>query len=125
MSNAIWMVATRCTDPAREEEFNRWYDEVHVPDILTIPHVVAAQRFRLARDTSRSSSPWAAEDGPRYLAIYELDTDDPDIILRALGELRPRLVAEGRMIDVIEGQSSTFFTALGERQEAAAAPTTG
>ena len=125
MSNAIWMVATRCTDPAREEELNRWYDEVHLPDILSIPHVVAAQCFRLARDASRSPSPWAAEDGPRYLAIYELDTDDPDTILRALGELRPRLMAEGRMIDVIEAPSSTFFTALGARQEAAPAPAVG
>ncbi len=125
MSNAIWMVATRCTDPAREEEFNRWYDEVHLPDILSIPHVVAAQRFRLARDVSRSASPWAAEDGPRYLAIYELDTDDPDTILRAVGELLPRLVAAGRMIDVIEAPSSTFFTALGARQEATTAPAAG
>ena len=125
MSKSIWMVATRCTDPAREEEFNRWYDEVHLPDILTIPHVVAAQRFRLARDASRSASPRAAEDGPRYLALYELDTDDPDTILGAVGELVPRLVAEGRMIDVIEGQGSTFFTTLGVRQEAAAAPTGG
>jgi len=125
MGEAIWMVATRCTDPAREDDFNRWYDEVHLPDILSVPHVVAARRYRLARDASRSASPWAAEDGPRYLAVYELDTADPDAVLRAVGELRPRLVAEGRMIDVIEGSSSTFFTALGARQEATAAQAVG
>ncbi len=125
MSKSLWLVATRCTDPAREEEFNRWYDEVHLPDILSIPHVVAAQRFRLARDASRSPGPWAAEDGPRYLAIYELDTDDPDLILRAVGELRPRLVAEGRTIDVLEITSTTFLTALGARQEGATAQAGG
>ncbi len=125
MSKAICVVASRCTDPAREEEFNRWYDEVHVPDLLTIPHILAARRFQLARDVSRAASPWAAEDGPRYLAIYELDTDDPDIILRAVRELHPRLVAEGRMIDILEITSTTFHTALGARQEGTTAQAGG
>jgi hypothetical protein len=60
MSNAV---------PGREDEYNKWYTEVHVPDVLKVPGVVAAQRYRLA-DSQRSSKPsqW------KYAAVYEIDT---------------------------------------------------
>lgn len=31
---AKWLVAvdSNCSDPEREEEFNEWYNEVHLPD---------------------------------------------------------------------------------------------
>jgi hypothetical protein len=45
---AILMVKSRCNDAARADEFNRWYDEVHVPDVLAANGVVAAQRYKLA-----------------------------------------------------------------------------
>ena len=51
-------------DPADEEEFNRWYDEEHIPEKLATPGFMSARRFRV-------------HDGsPRYLVIYELA--DPD-----------------------------------------------
>ena len=51
-----------CGDvPAEHEaEFNRWYDEEHVPLLATVPGVLAARRFR-----ARSGS-------PRYIALYDL-----------------------------------------------------
>lgn len=53
-------------DPAREAEFNRWYNEEHLPELLALPGFRAARRF-----LSRA-------DGPRYLAIYEID--DPSAL---------------------------------------------
>ena len=50
----------------RDDEFNQWYDTVHLPDVFKVPGVVGASRFRL-----RSGGKW------RYLAIYELDCEDP------------------------------------------------
>jgi hypothetical protein len=70
MANSVLVVTSRCKDPAREEEFNKWYDEVHLPDILSAPHFVAAQRYKLAGRPSKS------EPEAQYLAIYEIDTDD-------------------------------------------------
>ncbi|MDM8010962.1 MAG: hypothetical protein QUV08_08370 [Parasphingorhabdus sp.] len=49
----------------RDDEFNRWYDDVHLPDVFRVPGVVGAERFRM-----RSGDQW------KYLAIYELDCDD-------------------------------------------------
>lgn len=49
----------------RDDEFNTWYDNVHLPDVFRVPGVVGAERFRM-----RSGDRW------QYLAIYELDCDD-------------------------------------------------
>ena len=48
--------------PEREEEFNRWYNEEHVPERLAIPGFRKARRFK------------AVEGEPKYLALYELDS---------------------------------------------------
>ncbi len=69
----------------REEEFNRWYDEQHVPDLLAVPGFVSAQRFALTDATGRDKPGWS------YLAFYELDTDDPDALM---AEVRSRIGTE-------------------------------
>jgi hypothetical protein len=43
-----------------EEEFNRWYNEEHIPERLSIPGVLNAARYLAVRG------------GPKYLACYEL-----------------------------------------------------
>ncbi len=44
-----------------EEEFNRWYNEEHIPERLALPGVLNAARYV------------ARQGGPKYLACYELD----------------------------------------------------
>ena len=46
------------------EEFNRWYNEEHIPVRLSIPGVLNAARYE------------AVQGGPRYLACYELESAD-------------------------------------------------
>jgi hypothetical protein len=48
-----------------EAEFNRIYDEDHVPTILKVPGVRSCARYRLDHSTVLGM--------PRYLAIYEVD----------------------------------------------------
>jgi hypothetical protein len=57
--------------PGRDKEYNDWYDNQHLPDLLKIPGIVAAKRFR--HDDPRDGMPAPAA---KYLAIYEIDTDD-------------------------------------------------
>jgi hypothetical protein len=61
----------------REREFNEWYTSRHIHDILAVTGVVSAQRFQ-----SR-----AGKAAFRYLALYQLETDDPE---RVLTEIRER-----------------------------------
>lgn len=51
-----------------EAEFNRIYDEEHIPLIVQVPGVRSASRYRME---------WSAQtDTARYLAIYEVDAPD-------------------------------------------------
>jgi hypothetical protein len=50
----------------REQEFNRWYDEVHVPEVLEIGPIVACQRFKIVDSQMMPQT-------HSYLAIYEFE----------------------------------------------------
>jgi hypothetical protein len=70
MARALYVVHSRPSSPEREEEYNTWYDEVHLADVCAVPGVIGARRYRLAGDESTSAL-------PPYLAVYEIDCDDP------------------------------------------------
>ena len=62
------------TNPAagREDEFNRWYDTQHAPDVVSIPGFVSAQRYVRSDAQMRPDAP----ESPRYLVVYEIATRD-------------------------------------------------
>jgi len=81
MSTAVLLVRTGPATPGAESEYNAWYDDVHIPQILAaVPAIVRAQRFRLL------SSHGGAEERAPYLAIYEIESGDPQGALDALGQ---------------------------------------
>jgi hypothetical protein len=54
-------------NPGTDPEFNRWYDEVHIPDIFnTIGGFVGAHRYRRAAVDANRDCPWG------YLALYDI-----------------------------------------------------
>lgn len=62
MSKALLLVMMDEDESIDEQEFNEWYNNVHLPERLACPGFVAARRF-------------VATDGqPRYLALYELES---------------------------------------------------
>lgn len=64
------IVFGRCPEGVSEEEFNTWYD-AHIPEILSIPGFVSAQRYRMDPVV-------VDEDAPqnfRFLAVYEVEGD--------------------------------------------------
>ncbi|MEM7286741.1 MAG: hypothetical protein AAF480_10355, partial [Actinomycetota bacterium] len=88
----------------REDEYNDWYDDVHIAEVLEVDGFVACQRFTAA----------GGDDAPaRYLAVYEMDADDP---IAAYDTLRAS-VGEMNVTDAIDRSSVTalIFTARGER----------
>ena len=69
MSKYITIALTNPVE-GREQEFNEWYDNQHVPDVLSLPGCVSAQRFKLSDvQMPNRSCPY------RYLAIYEFEAD--------------------------------------------------
>lgn len=74
-------------NPASEEadgEFNRWYDEVHIPQVVErIPGVVGARRMRL---TKEQLLPAEALPVRRYMTVYDIETDDLQATADRLGQ---------------------------------------
>ena len=56
--------------PGREAEFNDWYTNVHLAEVLQIDGFVSAQRFQLAEPQVVNDQPY------RYMAMYEIDNDN-------------------------------------------------
>ena len=85
-----------CNDPAKEEEFNRWYNDIHIPDILDTGLYHTAYRYE-------SLDPVASK--AKYLNLFETDQADAG---RTLGELLK--IAEGwkQQGRVFEGSSSVY-----------------
>jgi len=93
MPEAMLVVPTVCTDTAREEEFNDWYLGTHFHDLLETPGVVQAHRYR-------TLNPKPAGNEPRYLALYEIDSDDPAAVVRQMREDDKNIrIPQGRMMD--------------------------
>jgi hypothetical protein len=71
------------SDPVKgeEREFNDWYTGRHLADIVAMPGFTAAQRFKL------QSIPLGV-CANKYLAIYEMETDDPDAAVANMFSLR-------------------------------------
>jgi len=74
MAKAILYVESRPASPEAEAEYHKWYNEVHVGEILAIEGFVSARRLAPV-----------GEDGP-YVAIYEIETDDLDAVRARLTE---------------------------------------
>jgi hypothetical protein len=65
----LMLVHTSAED-GREAEFNDWYDD-HVRELLDLPGIVAAQRFRLSPTQFTDGA--AANVPGKYLLIVEIE----------------------------------------------------
>ncbi len=63
----------------REKEYNDWYSEQHLPDVLRVPGFTSAQRFALA-PVQRMDPPYPYQ----VMAVYEMETDDARGVLDEL-----------------------------------------
>ena len=71
--NWLMLVMTENTNPARDSEFNDWYDKVDIPDVLRVPGYMRARRGREQRiPESPDSNP--PKDPIRYVALYDIES---------------------------------------------------
>jgi hypothetical protein len=89
VTKAVVVVISQPSSPEREDEYNQWYDERHLPEVCDVPGFTGARRFKLA---DNGLMPLDAS-APQYLAIYEMDCDDP---VGALSEMATR-AGDGRI----------------------------
>lgn len=80
------LVVTVTVNPEVEDDWNRWYNEVHLPEIAECPGFRSAQRY-VSEDA----------EGRRYITLYELDDtkalDSAEFAARrGWGEFRAQVV---------------------------------
>ena len=78
MTKSLLFVESKPASAELVEEYHRWHDQVHVPEMLTIDGFVSARRWQT--------------DGESFITLYEIDTD----VNTARTNLRAAF-AEGRM----------------------------
>jgi hypothetical protein len=70
---ALLVVLTHPSSAEREDEYNTWYDDVHLGEVCQIPGITGAKRYSLSPVQLDPPSS-LGDDG--YLALYEIETDD-------------------------------------------------
>jgi hypothetical protein len=93
--------------PGREKEFNRWYEQRHLDDVLRIPGFVGARRYEAA-DAQLTGEPAHA-----YLTIYEIETDDIESAVERLIQAAPQMPLSDSMD--MSGGLSVVYTLISER----------
>jgi hypothetical protein len=93
-------------EPGKEAEFDDWYTNTHLAEIVRVPGFVSAQRFEL----SESDPP--QQGIQRHLAVYEIEGD--------VAAAREALTADApNRVDTVgldRSQSkAAYFTAISER----------
>ena len=91
----------------QEGEYNRWYDDQHIGDVLKVPGVKAARRFKLS-DVQRNPGPYPHG----YLALYEIEADDINVVLEGLDKAQK--AGEMPMTKAMQRPSAWMFTPLSD-----------
>jgi hypothetical protein len=114
---ALLVVCTNPADAAHEDEYNRWYTEEHLPDVLAIPGYVRATRYRMVEPPPGDAAPPFPQ---RYLALYELDVADL-AALQAVSDEHMRQIAAGEQrrsppgtMDA-EAMRALYYAGVGDR----------
>ena len=90
LSDRPLSIVTADVDPAHEAQWDRWYTDSHVPNLLRIPGYVMAGRFRVLEHPALASF----NTGPKYLALYECESDAVLNTLRLPEVMHPEARAE-------------------------------
>lgn len=85
MAKAKLIVLSKPVSPDCEDEYNKWYNEVHAKEVVALPGMLGITRFRATRQVN----PPQDEMSYQYLAIY--DMEDSEATIAALMAAQPKL----------------------------------
>ena len=66
-SNTSYIVALSNPVEGKEDEYNTWYTDTHLVEVVGVEGINSAQRFKLSPEQLREDLPY------QYLALYELE----------------------------------------------------
>lgn len=100
MAKWLTVAETNCADAARESEFNKWYDKIHLPDALKLHGMIRVTRYENTEPSSGKA---------KFLALYEIETDDIGEFTKTVDEMLAKKRAEGRISELAVVVSSITY----------------
>lgn len=85
----------------REEEYNDWYNNQHLQDVLAQPGYISARRYKLTEHKLDAAMPNPLH---QYVAFYHMETDDPE---KALDDMKKRV--ETGVIGLTDAMAPDFL----------------
>jgi len=77
MASYKLVVFSDSTEEGNEGEYNDWYTNQHLADVVDVPGFVSAQRFKIKTLVM-------GEFKNKYMAIYNIESDDPQKVMDAM-----------------------------------------
>ncbi len=101
------LVALTTPVPGKEAEFQDWYQNTHIPEVLSVhPGMQQAQRYSLV-------AKMLGESSYQHMAIYELECDNPLGFLEALKSAGAR----GELTRSDSSNRATTYAAIFEEHD--------
>ncbi|MBI1732342.1 MAG: hypothetical protein HYR49_06190 [Gammaproteobacteria bacterium] len=107
----LMMVVTNNKDPAREAEFNHWYDDIDLPDVFTVPGYMRARRGQGQAVPEFPSADLQPDEG-KFVALYDIDSEDIDGTIINMLLLARKMDNTGRSTDLLEVTERLYFRRL-------------
>ena len=101
------LVVTAEVDAEVEADWNRWYDEVHLPDALACPGVLSGRRYLSSGEISESDRGQSRRTKARlYTTVYELESPaavatKEFVAMRGWGRFVPHVRSQTRVVSVL------------------------
>ncbi|MDE8653511.1 hypothetical protein PYV00_17570 [Novosphingobium sp. H3SJ31-1] len=95
------LVALTTPQPGREQEYHDWYNNVHLPELVNQLGMAGATRYELVTKLMGA-------DTNQFLAIYDIEADDPMAVLGRMGEA----AQSGKLTQSDAQDFGTCYTAL-------------
>ena len=109
-----------------ERQVDEWHEQFHIREMVRLPGFVAAQRYHLAHVQLGAPGAKAGDpDGPPipladpwpFLTIYEIETDDPEAMMKALHAEAPNQTRLEGVPHDVRPHYFWFYGAVSERIE--------
>ena len=71
MPKSLMVVFSNPKSSGEEAEYNRWYTDKHLTDVIGVPGIVSATRYRLDKGVEMGGD--IPANGAQYLALYEME----------------------------------------------------
>jgi len=106
----LMMVRTVNTDPTKEREFNAWYDDIDIPDVLKVPGYWRARRARtMQRTTSPAVQSAEAQDQGHYVALYNIESPAIDKTIIDMLMATWKMLSEGRDTPLLRVTERAYY----------------